>query len=361
MNDASTPMYDKLLEIARSGILAPSADNRHVFRIEIGEASLRLWPTVEFRGCRENHRRVLGLLSLGAVVENMRLRAGQLGVFAQVHWFLNDRAGPLVQIDVQPSPTRLQEDLAAAILNRHTNRRMYRGPGPTEGDIAWLNKAVQPVEGAQLIWLTGSARRRALGLIWRAESERFLRQRLHQELFSSIRFDLSWNETADRALPPGALEVEPPMRPLFKALRHWSLMRPLTWLGVHRLLGLRAGWLPCWQAPALGLVTASLPTESGAVAAGAAFQRLWLQATLLDLSMQPMAAAAVLTLQTNADQGASDGLRSALATGWQSIAPGLTPLMVFRLGRAARPMVTSGRRPLADYLTSAAQAADHNP
>ncbi len=352
--------YDQLLEIARSGVQAPSADNQHVFRIEVGEASLRLWPTVEFRDCRENHRRVLGLMSLGAVVENMRLRAGDLGFAAGTRWSLNDRSGPIVQMDFQPAPTVSTEALAAAIPNRHTNRRMYRGPGPADSDVALLNKAVQSIEGAQLLWLTGSARRLALGLIWRAESERFLRQRLHQELFSSIRFDLSWNESADRALPPGALEVEPPMRPLFKALRHWGLMQPLTWLGAHRLLGLRAGWLPCWQAPALGLLTTTLPTEPGAIAAGTAFQRLWLQATLLDLALQPMAAAAVLPLQTSADQGASDGLRSSLATGWQSIAPGLTPLMLFRLGRASRPAVTSGRRPLDDYLTTAAPTG-HSP
>ena len=36
----------------------------------------------------------------------------------------------------------------------------------------------------------------------------------------------------------------------------------------------------------------------------------------------------------NADRGASDDLRSALKAGWQLISPGVTPLMVFRMGRA---------------------------
>ena len=102
---ATPVMYDQLLEIARSGVLAPSADNQHVFRIEVGNASLHLWPTVEFRDCRENHRRVLGLMSLGAVVENMRLRAGELGLLTDVHWLQNDRLGPMVRIDLQPTST----------------------------------------------------------------------------------------------------------------------------------------------------------------------------------------------------------------------------------------------------------------
>ena len=346
---------ETLLYIAHSGVLAPSADNQHVFRIEVTETIIRLWPTSEFAATTERHRRVLGLISLGAVVENMRLHAGEFGLVAHATWFPDSSTGSIAELDFEPDQTVAGNELAAAIPARHTNRRMYHGPGLRADETAQMNSAVAPAEGLRLIWLRGRARRRALGLIWRAESERFLRRRLHEELFSSIRFDLSWHETAGWALPPGALEIEAPMRPLFKALRHWALMRPLTWLGVHRLVGLRAGWLPCWQAPALGLLATSVPAEQGAVTVGAAFERLWLRATLLGLALQPMAAAAVLPLQSAADRGASDRLRSALADGWQSIAPGVTPLMVFRIGRAARPAITSSRQPLEDYLLAPRQ------
>ena len=339
-----------LLDIARAGILAPSADNRHVFRIEINETSLCLWPTTDFAATTERHRRVLGLISLGAVVENMMLRAGELGLGSHANWFpAGSDAGPIVQFNLQDALTEIDDGLAAAIPDRHTNRRMYRGPTLSVSETNLLSTAVASVEGTQLIWLKGDARRHALKLIWQAESERFLRQRLHEELFSSIRFDLSWRETADSALPPGSLEIEPPMRPLFKALRHWGLMRPLTFLGVHRLIGLRAGWLPCWQAPTLGLLLTTLPIEAGAVAVGAAFERLWLRATLLDLALQPLAAATVLPLQSTSDFGASDELRLALTLGWQTIAPEGTPLMVFRMGRAAPPKIKTGRQPIDLY------------
>lgn len=345
-------MRELLLDIARSGVLAPSADNQHVFRFEVVETTINLWPTHEFAATTERHRRVLGLLSLGAVVENMRLRAGEFGLGTSANWFLSEGTGPIVQLSFQTPLAGPADELATAIPNRHTNRRMYHGPGLTEGETGLLGKSVASIEGVRLIWLQGDALRRALGLIWRAESERFLRQRLHDELFSSIRFDLPWHKTTDQALPPGALEIEPPMRPLFKALRHWAVMRPLTWLGVHRLIGLRAGWLPCWQAPALGFLATSLPTDQGAVAVGEAFERLWLRATLLDLALQPLAAAAVLPLQTSSDHGASDELRLALKLGWQTVAPGVTPLMIFRTGRAARPTVISSRQPLSKYLTT---------
>ena len=341
---------DTLLAIAQSGVLAPSADNHHVFRIELADGAIRLWPTADFVACADRLRRVLGLIALGAVVENMQLRAGELGLAAAVTWSADNGAGPVAELAFHPTAAP-GDELAAAIPGRHTNRRMYRGPVPNAAEQARLAAAVAPIDGVQLAWLQGEARRRALRLIWLAESERFLRRRLHEDLFASIRFDLSWDEGADRAIPPGALEVEAPMRPLFKALRHWSLMRPLTWLGVHRLLGLRAGWLPCWQAPALGLLATTLPIEPGAVAVGAALERLWLQATLLGLALQPMAGSVVLPLQAPVEGGVSDALRTKLASGWRSITPGVTPLMVFRLGHAKPPSLASGREPLEAYLT----------
>jgi hypothetical protein len=345
-------MKNALLEIVRAGVLAPSADNEHVFRAEILDSSIRLWPTAAFSTLTILDRlpRVLGLLSMGAVIENMRLRAAELGFDAQVQWLSGLCRVPIAQLNLQKSGPRHPDILAEAIPARHSNRRMYHGPVLTPHETTKLNDAVAPVAGTQLIWLQGAARRQALGLVWQAESERFLRKDLHHEIFSSVRFDLSWTDNAQWSLPPGALEIEPPMRPMFKLLRHWGLMRPLTWLGLHRLLGLRAGWLPAWQAPALGLLVSTLPVEEGALAVGAALERLWLQASLLDLALQPLAASAVLMQPSASANGASDALRSSLAAGWQSIAPGTAPLMVVRIGRAAMPSLRSGRRPLEDYL-----------
>lgn len=343
-------MRESLLEIARSGVLAPSADNQHVFRIELGQSSLRLWPTPEFAEGTPRHRRVLGLISLGAVVENMRLRASELGFGVTANWFASGSNGPIVDLELHTDAPVPIDDLAQAIAHRRTNRRMYHGPVLSDTELDQLGAAIGEVPGIGVVWLRGDARRQALSLIWRAESERFLRKPLHDELFASIRFDLSWQEGASVRLPPGALEVEAPMRPIFKALRHWPLMRPLTWLGTHRLLGLRAGWLPCWQAPALGLIAAPTPEELLMIRAGATLQRLWLRATLMKLAFQPLAASTVLALDSGGEAGTSAVLRSELEKGWRVVARGATPVLVFRIGRAAPPTATSSRLPLESYL-----------
>ncbi|MEZ5638363.1 MAG: hypothetical protein R3E92_14575 [Burkholderiaceae bacterium] len=347
-----------LLDVVRSGVLAPSADNEHVFRFSVSEQSIDLWPSPEYSATLQRHRRVLGQLSLGAVVQNMTLRAGQLGFVVCVKWYFGANEGEgngrLAKLILTPASGMSETaDLASAIPKRHTNRKMYFGPTLTQMEIATLQSQVNDTDAVRLIWPQGRERRRLLKLIWRAESARFLDQQLHQEIFSSIRFDLSWDKTSDWALPPGALEIELPMRPLFKALRSWPMMRMLNRLGVHHLVGLRAGLLPAWQAPGLGVIaTTRAPVDGGAIEVGACMQRIWLSATQLGLSIQPLAASAVLPLRSESSDLTVDPATSDANNSWASIVPNATPLMVFRIGRAKPPSVISSRRPLSDYSWS---------
>ncbi len=340
-----------LTDVAESGLLAPSADNEHIFRVEFGVDFIRLWPSNAFASTRAQHRRVLGLISFGAVLENMKLRASELGYATDIQIHKESPAsGPLAKVSIAAGAIGPANELAQFISARCTNRRMYKGPKLSKVELDALTGSIEPASEVRLLQLVGDARKQALKLIWRAESERFLRKTLHEEIFSSIRFDLPWNASADFALPPGALEIETPMRPFFKLLRHWQLMKPLTLLGVHHLVGLRAGWLPAWQAPALFVISTKHDPQQGAIELGAAFQRVWLMATGLGLALQPLAASAVLPLQTDREMGASASLRRELQAGWQVIAPDSRPLMVFRIGRAHPPSVRATRKGLKDYM-----------
>ena len=183
-----------------------------------------------------------------------------------------------------------------------------------------------------------------------AETERFRNRTLHRDLFSAIRFDVGWQASCEEGLPPGALEVERPMRAPFKAMSDWRVMRIMNLAGAARMLGFRAGYLPCRLSPHLGVVGSTLGLEQGAIAAGRAFQRLWLRATLLDLAIQPMVASALFALEVSAAEGASDRTRLALQKDWEEIVPGVTPMIVFRMGRAEPPTLSTARKDVEAYL-----------
>lgn len=352
---AARPSADERREILASGLAAPSAENRHELRFRITPAgSVELVATGLAGWSEQPHRKLLAQISFGAVVENMALHAGAIGLSQTTHWLPQpDRPELVARMAWHPS-AQPGDPLAAAIPARHTNRRFYRRGALGEPVLARLAHAAAAVPGAQLRWLDPPALRRvALQAIRLAETERFRRRELHAELFGAVRFELGWRASAPHGLPPGALEVEPPMRPFFAALRHWPLMRAASRIGAHHLLGLRAGDLPCRLAPHLGLLVAADADEDiAALHAGRALQRVWLAAAAEGLAFQPMAASTALAAQRPGSGWVEPAVQARLRALLDTMKGDARacPLMLFRIGRAAAPNVVTERLPVDSFL-----------
>lgn len=337
-------------KIAEAAVLAPSADNRHGFRLRLFPFGLDLEAA---DGHLEDlyHRRVLSLISYGAVVENMILRAASLGFAADVQWLPDKmRPGLIARISLSHAAPS-QSPLEAAIPERHTNRSVKFSRPPTLGpaEIEAYTSLAEAIGGVSLVWFSDPPRRRLLlRLIRAAETERFQNPKLHRELFGSIRFDVGWRATANEGLPPGALGVEPGLRWMFSLLRHWPVMQALNFIGASHALGFRAAYLPCRFAPHLGVLVTDSSPDVGAVPVGRALERVWLKAESEGLAFQPLAGAALLALPENRE--VSSPAREALMRGWRGLVQG-TPMMVFRIGRAQRPKTRTGRLPIIDYVT----------
>jgi len=331
---------DALLAAANA---APSADNRHVVRLECSHQRLLVWPS-EALASASGTRRVLGLLSVGAVAENLMLRAAQLGVRLQPNWLgQRDDAAPLVDFAAYEEASPAPDILAGAIAGRHTNRRaFFRGPRLTATAQQAMSAQAGAVPGTELLWLDGPERRgKALQLIRWAEAERFRNRELHAELFESIRFDVGWRAPSAVGLPPGSLELPLFERPAFALLRNWNVQRLANALGAHHFIGWRGAGLPCRLAPHLCAVAASGGEEAAAVSAGRLLQRVWLQATVLGLGFQVFAASAVYALEGST--AISYALRNCLATGWKALSPNAQVYIVFRMGTAAPASVRTAR------------------
>lgn len=345
------PGTDALRRILEDGIRAPSAENMHHLRfkptahgVSLFTTDLPTWPS-------QPHRKALAMVSYGAVVENMALSSRALGLAMTPQW-MPDREQPDLIAECRWSVTNEKLDpLEAAIAQRHTNRRFYR----REAIAANVRQRIADagaVPGARVSWLDTSARRAlALQAIRTAETERFRREGLHNELFGAVRFDLGWRCTADHGLPPGALEIEAPMRAAFAALSRWPLMRVLTMAGVHHGLGVRAAWLPCRLAPLLGMVWCDAPDEPWpAFALGRSLQRAWLACTLEGLAFQPMAATFALSHQQPGRPWVAPDTQNHIRDCVARLGASAAACMFFRAGRAEPPSVVTERPPIDRYL-----------
>ena len=327
--------------IVEAAVLAPSADNRHCFELDVSDERVllfgnRAYATAPF------HRKVLALLSFGAVVENVRIRAAFLGYQARIHWMPNAAdASPIAELRFAKAESS-EHALDSAIPRRHTNRRLaYHGPRLSDPELASLSKAVASIEGVSLHFMDSpSSRAKLLRLLWIAEAERFNTRSLHQELFSAVRFDVGWHRTVEEGLAPCALSVEPAMRWAFRQLGRWPVMNLLRGLGFHHVLGLRAAYLPCRLAPHCAVLSTTLLIERGAPLVGMALERLWLEAESRGLALQPFAAPALLALPGYVDVPTTS--RNKLRGGWRGMLA-YTPVAVFRMGIAKPPEGRSGR------------------
>jgi hypothetical protein len=351
-----SPPDEALREILRSGIAAPSAENRHWLRFEPAAGGVTLVATDVALWSAEPHREALARISHGAVVENMSLRAAALGYRQATQWGPQPGRADIVAECRMDGGRAVSDPLAGAIEQRRTNRRFYRRQPLAPAVLERIAASAGAVPPARIVWLDDAASRAtALRAIRIAETERFRREGLHRELFGAIRFDIGWRRSVEEGLAPGSLEVEPPARPLFAALRRWPLMRACTRIGLHHMLGLRAGELPCRLAPHLGILLCDADTpQGGAITAGRALQRAWLAATVEGVAFQPMAAAVALQRQRPGGEWVSAEVHARLTELLRALAAGRaeSAWMLFRVGNAAAPSVAAGRPPLERYFAA---------
>lgn len=336
---------EELRYILESAILAPSADNQHRIRFRVFADEIRIFHTGAPIAQQGGYLRVLALLSLGAVVENLTIAASRYNILVESRLFPDPLDPGLVVVATLKRGAGTADPLWSAIPERHTNRRvMYRGPKLGADELRGVEAAAHSIPGCKLVWLDEKPlRQRALSIMRRAETERFRNRGLHRELFSAIRFDAGWHTRCQEGLPPGALGVEPPLRPFFALLRHWPVMRAAKLLGAHYMLGWRACDLPCRLAPNLGLLAVSNPDTQSVFDAGRAFQRIWLVATQQGRVLQPMPASALYALDGAQDEGIPKAVQRRAVEDWRRLLPGQVPLMLFRMGRATPSPITAGR------------------
>jgi hypothetical protein len=344
-NERSGLLSSEAIEfLAGAAIAAPSADNRPVFMLRFNSDVVELHANEELLAAGST-RRLLGLISVGAVVENLVLRGRRLGIQLDPSWYLLDSKESLVA-RITCSPTLpVRDRLEAMIEERHTNRRMrFTGPRLTGDATKELSDEAAAVSAnVQLSWLDQPRRRRlALRAIRWAETERFANPALHRDMIKSIRFDVGWRVAPESGLAPGSLELGWLERALFRSLRDWKAQRVANLVGTHRFVGFRAADIPCRLAPHLTVISAEAESvDKAAVNAGRLLQRVWLRATGLGLAVQVFAAPAVYSI--SGATSLEPQLQARLAEIWRSLDIPGWPFMVLRLGRAFPPTVRSGR------------------
>ncbi|MCK6489349.1 MAG: molybdopterin biosynthesis protein MoeY [Planctomycetes bacterium] len=296
-------------------------------------------------------------LSLGALLETIRLAAAEVGRRALITRLEGDERHPRWMVTLIESPAAQASPLAAHISRRCTSRLPFstRALGLPVRDA--LTQALG--DGHRLAWLTGWRKMRGALLMSGFGALRLL----SRECFAVHQHIIDWDDrfSLDR-LPVDSLGLDPLTRRIMRwALHDWRRASLLNRTGFGTQPRWQLDLIPNLACGAQVAVIADGPVDDldAQLAAGAAVQRLWLAATAAGLQLQPLYTPVVLGAYVREDRPcfADPALwRRAqdLVRRWDGLVGPGSERVVFaaRLGYARPPAARSVRLPVEQLVAA---------
>jgi hypothetical protein len=338
-----------LSDLIMRAVNAPSGDNSQPWQFRVADDTITLFNMSDADATLYNFRQRGSYFAHGALIENLALLASTEGYRLDAALF-PDIPNATAHLSFT-AETPKKEPLASVIERRATNRKPYKRIPLAAQDRAALLDAVTGVAGTELRFVEGEDR---ISLLARTVSvnERLLMENrtLHDFLFNMIRWSRS-EESVTPGLYIKTMEFPPPVQVLFRfVLRFWPIVKILNIIGLSRFIpkqsaqGYRAS-------SAFGAIVLTGDTDADFIFAGRAFERVWLTATALGVSVQPVTAIPYLAQRVVAGAAtafvpshqemireANDALASAFhLQGREHIA------MLFRVGYGDAPTATSSK------------------
>jgi nitroreductase len=342
---------ETIRHILETAVYAPSGDNAQPWRFVCGQSTIFIYNLPDRDQTLYNFRQRGSYLGHGALIENIIIASAEAGFEASTMYF----PGPalcVARIDLKPAATK-GHPLFEAIRLRTSNRKPYSRQPLGPRDLTSIQEAVGH-SSASLVLAQDRESIRSLAIAV-ATNERVLMEnrQLHDFLFSMIR----WSKRAEERSPGlyiKTMEFPPPVRILLKyVISHWFALKMLNMIGFSRSIAKQSGQLYDSSA-AIGALIIENDADHAYIDAGRALQRIWLTATTLGISMQPITA--IPYLRDRIEEGESEMFskehRTMIRTAYATIAriygirrEELHIAMIFRIGRGPRPSAASHKLP----------------
>jgi hypothetical protein len=284
-------------DLVRAATLAPSPDNNQPWRFRFDDGKLLVYEDPA-RGLPSDVCSMFAMLALGAAVENVVIEATRHGLAAECRLSLRESDGNFRGAkgdDVESiaeilfSPGAQADRLADVLEKRCTNRHPYSREPVATSALNQIASAAERFDGCRLTWLVDrSLIRRVSKLVAVADRVRFERAEFHAELYRQLRFTPAEAERTRDGLDLRTLGLPPGGGLVMRLLKSWPLVRTLNHFGLSRALTAPSA-VQVRNSGAVGVLTVANAAPRSFFAAGRAFERLWLTATDLGLSLHPVA------------------------------------------------------------------------
>lgn len=276
--------------ILEAAVQAPSGDNTQPWDLYVSKDFTRidLYNLPEKDDSYYNYEQMASYIAHGAVIENIVITSRYLAYQAHVTLFPDENEPNLVATIDLSRAEKWEDPLYSAIFERQTNRFPYKRFAITEESIAKLASSVKSIDTTHIALVQEANRIKLLSKELMVNDRLvFERKDIHGFLFDKIRWNKKQIEATRDGMPVETLGLNPMERLSFPLMRFWWFVKAGNYMGLSRIIGLKCWW-NCRNASLLGMVSVKGNDKFAFVQGGRAVQRVWLEATLQGLAMQPI-------------------------------------------------------------------------
>lgn len=345
-------MRDVLQKIINAGIKAPSGENCQPWRFEVRGNKISVFNIPERDQSLYSWGQRASFLAHGALLENMTITGSRLGYKAVIDLFPESGEKNLVAHVAFQKLVPQKEPLYYAIEKRTTNRKPYKKIPLSRKEKDELLEVNKDIKGAKILLVDDSEK---IGVLakYASKNEKILfeNKSLHNFFFSHINWNLAEDKEKSIGFYIDTLELPPPARLGFKLFKNWTVLNIFNKAGLSNMVSLVNSKVHS-SSSAMGVVTIQNIEPKDFILAGRIMERLWLTATDLGLSLQPLTG--VLFLRLRVISGDKDNFSPRHVKLIEDVYNKIKNIfevaddnivMLFRLGKSDGPSARSSRLP----------------
>ncbi|MDO8655392.1 MAG: hypothetical protein Q7R48_03170 [bacterium] len=288
-------MEETIKNILKLAINAPSGHNYQPWRFRIQGSALSLFNLPERDTTIYNFLQRGSYMAHGALIENILVAASHFQYKGIVSLFPKEEGhNCTATIVFEPSPELKEDTLFASLAQRTTNRKPYKNiPLEPAHREEIMRISGELAGGAMLRLVEDAAKKKALAGAFSCNERLALENHaVHQSLFPHV----IWSEKEEAEKRSGlyikTFELPPPAQIAFRMFRNWTLVKVIGKRVSQSIAKQNAGVYAA--ASAIGLIAIPNDSDASFVLAGRLLEKIWLTATRLQLSFQPVTAVVYL-------------------------------------------------------------------
>ena len=293
-------MKEVIKQILTTAAYAPSGDNSQPWRFEVHNSNIKQFSIPGKDNPTFNLKERGSFIAHGAVIQNIVLLSQNFGYEAKVNLFPDNQNLNLVaEIDLIEKNIDGDKNISAIIKKRETNRNPFEKQAlktehknqfekiaRTEPEVKFLliedkNKIIQIAESASA-----------------AERTMLQFRPLHKDFFDLIRWNKAEESEKKYGMLIDTLELQPPQKIIFRWFSNWDLSGILRKINLPKIIAKENSKIYS-SGPAIGALVIPDDSPKNYIKTGMLLQKIWLKATELGISIQPIAGVLYLARRLN--------------------------------------------------------------